>query len=180
MSSVLSGFKGRSDLPIPNGAVVLTYESSANNDTYVPVPFTYSNGTLDMDFSGDFASDTVVSENRTAFLRYSAGAHHLVTAIGPNLVAWMENRGGADAGSVSIYENAVVIHANTISIGFTPDGDSATGTNTTPFNFSQSWGGANNNFFSTYLFQKALVLKYTVSGSTRYRFFNTQIGERNT
>lgn len=179
MSSVLSGYRGRSDLPIPNGAVVLTYDTDGPT---LPVPWTYDNGTLDLDFSGDFNSGTSMNENDTAFLRYSPNALHLVNAIGPNLVAWMENQGGADSGSVRVHEYPIVIRANGIQVNSNPNSDSTTGTSTDPYNFTQSAGGPSNNWYATYLFQKALVLKYTTGGgaTTEYRFFTTQIGERNT
>jgi hypothetical protein len=177
MSSVLSGFRGRSDLPIPNGAVVLTYGSDDN-----VVPFTYNNGVLDMDFSSGFSSSTSITSD-AVYLRYSEGALHLVTAIGPNFIVWMEDEGGADAGSVSIYENAIVIRANNIQIGEDPDSSSAYRTSPDPWNFTQAAGTIeNNNYYSTYLFQKALVLKYTTGGgaNTEYAYFNSQLGEKNT
>lgn len=178
MSSVLSGFRGRSDLPIPNGAVVLTYSTEGPDQQ--PVPWTYNNGTLDLDFSGDFTSNTSIDDG-DAFLRYSSGALHLVNSIGPNLIAWMEDRGNADAGSVTVHEYPIVIRANVIQPDSTGN-ESCTQTNNDPYNFTQSAGGPNNNWFTTYLFQKAMVLKYTTNGgsTTEYRYFLTQIGERNT
>ena len=177
MSSVLRTLRGRSDLPIPNGAVVLTY---GGDD--IPVPWTYNNGLLDMDFSSGFSASTIVDTNTTSYLRYSSNALHLVNAIGPNLIAWMEDEGSADAGSVTVYEYPIVIHANGIQIGLEPNSNPTTGTSSDPFNFTQSAGGPSNNWYATYLFQKALVLRYTTGGgaSTEYRYFNTQIGERNT
>jgi hypothetical protein len=182
MSSVLSGFRGRSDLPIPNGAVVVSFLDGDDNS--LPVPFTFNNGILDMDFSSGFSSNKSI-ETDNAYLRYSINALHLVTGIGPNLIAWMENAGGADAGSVRMYDNAIVIRANAIQ-PFTnvdseePNVENVTGTSSTPYNFTNSAGSvANNNYYSTYLFKKALVLQYTVEGTTQYRFFNSHVGEMN-
>lgn len=180
MSSTLATLRGRSDLPIPNGAVVLAYNDGTND---VPVPFTYNNGVLDMDFSSGFTKNTSVNTNESLYLRYSVGALHLVTSIGPNFITWMENEGGADAGSVSIYENAIVIRANGIQLDSDANSNPTYGTSSNPYNFTQASGTlANNNYYSTYLFQKALVLKYTTDDgiNTEYAYFNTQIGERNT
>lgn len=182
MSSVLSGYRGRSDVPIPNGAVVVSFLDA--NDISIAVPFTFNNGILDMDFSSGFSSNKSIDTDNVYF-RYSINALHLVTGIGPNFIAWMEDAGNADAGSVSIYENAIVIRANGIQ-PFTDDNtlnpnvEDVTGTSSTPYNFTNSAGSvANNNYYSTYLFKKALVLQYTVSGATQYRFFNSHIGEMN-
>jgi hypothetical protein len=45
---------------------------------------------------------------------------------------------------------------------------------TSEISFEQSAGTAANNYFTTYLFKKPLVLKYTKSGITNYRCFTTQ------
>lgn len=178
MTSVMSMLPGRSDLPTPGVAVVLSYDEGGET---VPVPFTYSNGTLDMAFTSGFTSGTSVNDNETNYLRYSPNAIHLVTTIGPNFIAWMQNAGGADTGSVSIYQRGIVVRANALQLNSQPNSSPCTDESTTPYDFEAAQGTASdNNYFTTYLFKKALVLTFTKSGTRYYRYFNTQIGEGNT
>jgi hypothetical protein len=172
MSSVNRQFANNGRLPSPFSAVVLTYGSNQ------VVPFTYNKntGVLDFDFSGDFASDTVIEDNDTAYVQgASFGALRMVNNIGPNIVAWCEDEGGADAGSVVIHEKPIVVRTNQIAVGRESNNDNTMVESTTPFDFEKASGTAANKFNATFLFRKPLVVKYTKTGTVYYRMFNTQM-----
>jgi len=97
-----------------------------------------------------------------------------VDKIGPNFKAWMETNEGVDVGSISVFEKPVVFRANLLLPNREPNNDHAMFESTGPLSFEQSPGTAANNYFTTFLFKKPLVLKYKKSGVTYYRTFTTQ------
>lgn len=171
MSSVGRQRASNSQLPIPFGAVVLTY---GNN---VVVPFTLNRvyGILDFDFSGNFSASSTISTNMTTYIRgASFNALHNVNNIGPNIIAWCESQADADIGTVKIHEKPVVVRVNQIAVGRNPNTDNTMAESNTPFDFEKAGGSDTNNFNVTYLFKKPLVVTYTVNSVTKYRMFNTQ------
>lgn len=172
------------NLPNPMGAVMLTYNITpeSENATYLPVPITYdkTTGKIDFDFSTGFSSSTTIDSNETVYLRSNnLSAIHNVTGIGPNMIAWLENEGGADAGSVTVYEKPVVVRVNATAVPRDPNGDGAMEESTDEISFEKSSGSSANNFYATYLFKKPLVVKYTKPvedvTTVHYRMFTTQL-----
>lgn len=171
MSSASRVISGNVRLPGPFSASVLTYD----NNQVVPFTFNKVNGVIDFDFSGTFNANTTIDINQTAYIQgASFGALHVVNDIGPNIVAWCQTKAGANAGSVKIYEKPLIVRTNQISVGRAPNNDSTMAESDRPFDFDTATGNSANNFNATYLFKKPLVVTYTVSGTTKYRMFNTQ------
>ena len=171
MSSVLRSTADNRRLPYPFGVVVLVY-----GDNQV-VPFTYDRqtGVLDFDFSGTFSANTSIDTNTTAYVQgASFGAIHNVNDIGPNIAAWCESQASADVGSVTMQERPIVVRTAQIAVGREPNSDDTMTESDTPFDFDSASGSVSNNYNATYLFKKPLVVTYTVSGTRKYRMFNTQ------
>jgi hypothetical protein len=174
MSSVLRYTASNKELPTPDGLVVLTY-SSGGNQVVVPFKFNKQTSVLDFDFDSGFTASTIISSTTTAYVRgQSFGANQNVLGIGPNIIAWLESRGGADAGTVEVYELPIVCRVNQLQINDEPNSVNAMTTSSTPFSFEQSEGNSTNFYFGTYIFKKPLVVRYLSSGSIQYRVFTTQ------
>jgi len=180
MSSVSRKFSNNNLLPYPSEVVALSYSNNGVN-TVVPLTYNKLNGVLDFDFSGSFSASTNINGVTTAYVTgASFGAIHLVSDIGPNIVAWCENQEYVDAGTVRIVEKPIVVRVNQIAVGKKPHLLRGMDTSSTPFDFENISGTSANNFNATYLFKKPLVVTYTKTSegvTTReYRIFNTQYG----
>jgi hypothetical protein len=172
MTSTLRTFASNVVLPQVSGVIAITYQE-------LPIQFTLDKkGTLDFVFANGFDVDSDINKSTTMYVRGSNNmAIRLVDKIGPNFISWMENNEGVDVGSISIYEKPIVFRANLLlpnTIEFNPNSDMAMFERTDPISFEQSAGNSANNYFSTFLFKKPLVLKYKKSGITYYRCFTTQ------
>lgn len=174
MTSVLRYTASNKNLPTPEGVVILTY-SSDGNDLVVPLTFNKETSVLDFDFNTGFTAATSIQASTTAYLRgQSFGANQNVLAIGPNFIEWLQTTGGADVGTVEVWELPVVCRANQLQINEEPNSVQAMDTSSTPFSFDQSWGTPTDKYFSTYLFKKPLVVRYLNAGTLEYRVFTTQ------
>ncbi len=174
MTSVISYTASNKELPNPEGLVVLTY--SFNGDDVV-VPLTYNKRTsvLDFDFDSGFTASTSIQSSTTAYVRgQTFGSNQNVLGIGPNIIAWLETTGGADAGTVEVYELPVVCRVNQLQINQEPNSVNAMDTSPEPFTFNQSQGDTTNYYYGTYIFKKPLVVRYLNGGSIQYRIFTTQ------
>jgi len=170
MSSVFRTFASNILLPQPGSVVTISY----NN---LPVQFSYDkkNGTLDFVFANGFDVNADISRTATLYVRGSNNlAIRLVDKIGPNFISWMEINEGVDVGSISVYEKPIVFRANILLPGRETNNDQAMFESTDQLSFEQSSGTEANKYFTTFLFKKPLVLKYTKSGIIYYRTFTTQ------
>lgn len=126
-------------------------------------------------FANGFDVNGDINRTTTMYFRGSDnGAVRLVDKIGPNFISWMETNEGVDVGSISIYEKPIVFRGNLLLQGREPNNDHAMFESTSQISFEQSAGTGANEYFTTYLFKKPLVLKYKKSGITYYRCFTTQ------
>jgi hypothetical protein len=92
----------------------------------------------------------------------------------------MEDEGGADPGSVTIYEKPIIVPANVVQVNQSPNSEEALSDESdTPISYEIANGSLSNDYYATYLFQKPLVLRYTVNGTSKWRAFLTQFGEGN-
>jgi hypothetical protein len=170
MSSVLRSFSSHVGLPHPGGVITITYNG-------IPIQFSYDkrNGTLDFIFANGFDVNADVNRTTTVYVRGSNNeAIRLVDKIGPNFISWMETNEGVDVGSISVYEKPIVFRANILLPGRETNNDHAMFESTGQLSFEQSSGTEANKYFTTFLFKKPLVLKYTKSGIIYYRTFTTQ------
>ena len=169
MTSTLRTFASNVVLPQPGGVVTISYN-------LLPIQFTLDkNGTLDFVFANGFDVNADISRTTSMYVRGSNNlAIRLVDKIGPNFISWMETNEGVDVGSISVYEKPIVFRANLLLPTREPNNDNSMFETTDPISFEQSAGNSDNNYFSTFLFKKPLVLKYKKSGITYYRCFTTQ------
>jgi len=169
MSSVLRTVSSNIGLPQPGSVVTISYNG-------LPIQFSHDrNGTLDFIFANGFDVNADINRTTTMYVRGSNNvAIRYVDKIGPNFKAWMETNEGVDVGSISVFEKPVVFRANLLLPNREPNNDHAMFESTNPLSFEQSPGTVANNYFTTYLFKKPLVLKYKKSGVTYYRTFTTQ------
>ena len=170
MSSTFRTFASNIVLPQPGSVVTISYNS-------LPIQFSYDGktGTLDFIFANGFDVNADLNRTTTFYVRGSNnGAIHSVDKIGPNFISWLETNEGVDVGSITIHEKPIVFRANLLLPTREPNNDHAMFESTSEISFEQSAGTAANNYFTTYLFKKPLVLKYTKSGITYYRAFTTQ------
>ena len=169
MSSVLRTVSSNIGLPQPGSVVTISYNG-------LPIQFSHDrNGTLDFIFANGFDVNADINRTTTMYVRGSNNvAIRYVDKIGPNFKAWMETNEGVDVGSITVFEKPVVFRANLLLPNREPNNDHAMFESTGPLSFEESPGTVANNYFSTYLFKKPLVLKYKKSGVTYYRTFTTQ------
>lgn len=169
MSSVVRTVSSNVELPQPASVVTISYQG-------LPVQFSHDRrGTLDFVFANGFDKNADINRTTTMYMRGSNNAAiRLVDKIGPNFISWLETNEGVDVGSVTVYENAIVFRANLLLPNREPNNDHAMFESTNPISFEQSPRDGSNEFFSTFLFKKPLVLKYKKSGITYYRAFTTQ------
>lgn len=169
MSSVFRTIASNVELPQPGSVVTISYNG-------LPIQFSYDrNGTLDFVFANGFDINADINRTTTMYIRGSNNsAIRLVDNIGPNFISWLETNEGVDVGSVTVYEKPIVFRANLLLPKREPNNDHAMFESTDPISFEQSAGNSANKYFTTFLFKKPLVLKYTKSGITYYRCFTTQ------
>ena len=153
MSSTFRTVASNVVLPLPGSVVTLSYNG-------LPIQFSHDrNGTLDFIFANGFTVDSDISRTTTLYIRGSNyGAIRSVDKIGPNFLSWLVTNEGVDAGTITIHENPIVFRANLLMQGREPNNDHAMFESTNQLSFERSPGSATNQYFSTYLFKKPLVL----------------------
>jgi hypothetical protein len=163
-------------------AITPLYNDGTND---VPIPFTYNRagGILDVEFSTTFTTSSSIQSNETIYIMGSTFSDNcLVKSLGDNIKTWLENRLSADAGSVELYgTNPIVVKAIQLQPQLDPNSvGSYRSSLTSPVDFGYISGLPENNYNSTYLFKRPLVVKYLSSGTPRYAILASQIGEANT
>ena len=171
MTSIIrSGSLGRS-LPAAAGFIPAYF---SNSDGYrQPFPWRYNRRTqaIDLDFVDGFTSSTSLSDTDLFFRGQNFGAVKLVQSLGPNFIAWCEDRLSADAGTVTLYEAPIVVSANMVAPNMSPnDGESQTSSN--PISFESAAGTVAGQYCKTLVFMKPMVITYTTGGTRTYRWFS--------
>jgi hypothetical protein len=169
MSSVVRTVASNIVLPQPAGVITISFNG-------IPIQFSHDKrGTLDFVFANGFIVTSDINRTTTFYMRGSNDAAiRSVDRIGPNFISWLETNEGVDVGSVTVYEKPIVFRANLLLPGREPNNDHAMFESTNELSFEKSYGDDANEYFTTFLFKKPLVLKYTKSGITYYRAFTTQ------
>ena len=172
MTSLYSSYSLGATLPNPAEFILCTYNSP--NGYQAPFPWRFNKQTqaLDLEFVNGFTASTNLSENERYFRGQQFRALHNVLRLGPNFIAWCESgmSAAADVGSVELVEKPIVCYANMVCPQENPN-SSATDTSTVPISFEEGAGPENSSYLKTMIFLKPLVIKYTVSGTTTYRYF---------
>lgn len=168
--SVLRSYALGSRLPQPAEFVMCTY--SGPNGYNPPFPWRFNKQTqaIDLEFMNGFNASTSLNERPVYVRGQSFRVAHNVMGLGPNFIAWMENSGNADVGSVVMMEHPILCDANMVCPREDPD-DGATGTSSEPISFESSAGPLVSDYLKTMIFLKPLVVRYTQEGTTQYRYF---------
>ena len=172
MSSVTRNYGLGSRLPDPAEYVMCTYTSPDGYNAPFPWRFNKQTQKIDLEFINGFDASTGLNENPIYVRGQSLSASHNVLGLGDNFVAWMENSESADAGSVVMTERPIICPANAVSPSdnFSPN-TGASASSTSPISFESSAGPVVSGYLKTMIFLKPLVIRYTVSGTTTYRYF---------
>lgn len=170
MSSVTRNYAVDSRLPDPASYVMLSYTGEDGNDAPYPWRFNKQTQVIDLEFINGFNSG-IDTNTQPFFVRgQTPRAAHNVLGLGSNFVAWMEDSAGADVGSVVMTENPILCSANVVSPNTNPN-SSLSSSSTDLISFESSAGSLVSDYLKTMIFLKPLVVRYTVSGVTTYRYF---------
>lgn len=170
MSSVLRSYALGSRLPHPAEFVMCTYWDENENDLPFPWRFNKQTQAIDLEFVNGFNASTELRDVPMYVRGQSFRAAHNVLALGPNFVAWMENSQSADAGSVVMTEHPIICDTNVVCPNQSPD-SGATGSSNDPISFESGAGPLVSDYLKTMVFLKPMVIRYTVEGTTTYRYF---------
>ncbi len=162
------------------------YEDSIINDNYIPIPFTVTNGVLDINvgqssFVQDFVTNGNTPSNGVIYQGKLMGGTALVTSLGSNMESWLrklievqESLGEAYTGPLNLYVKPVMTKIQLVAPA---QGEG-------PFNDEQVWGitteapssddyiggDSTNNFFSCFIFKTPMTIRYEITG-VGYKYF---------
>lgn len=170
MSSIHRTYALGSRLPHPANFVMCSYSGPDGYNTPFPWRFNKQTQAIDLEFVNGFDASTGLNDNSLYIRGQSFRAAHNVMALGSNFIAWMENGGGADAGSVVMTERPILCDANMVCPGQSPN-DGGSNESTQPISFDLAAGPLVSNYLKTMIFLKPLVIRYTIDGDTKYRYF---------
>ena len=174
MTSVIRSFALGRSLPATAQFVMANFTNSSGYDQ--PFPWRFNNRTeaIDLDFVDGFTVSTSLNDDDMFFRGQNFGGISLVQRLGPNFVAWCEDGSGAisaDVGTVKLYEAPIVVNANMVAPGMTPN-IAASQESTDPISFESAAGSAEGQYCKTLIFMKPMVISYKRSGTQYYRWFN--------
>ena len=170
MSSVLRSYATGSRLPDPAEYVVCSYTDLDGNRAPFPWRFNKQTQVIDLEFINGFDASTGLNDDPIYVRGNSSRAEHNVLGLGSNFVAWVENSLSADAGSVVMTERPILSSANMVAANVNPN-SGASDSSSDPISFESSAGPLVSGYLKTMIFLKPLVIRYTVSGVTEYRYF---------
>ncbi len=161
------------------------YDSTVNE--IVPIPFIYSNQTLDINIQDDVFEDLIDLGNSpdqdTESQCKSLGGIGLVQRLGPNMITWLENWLGinfqGDITNISVYTPAQVTRAQFVTnngafsgtfLGSDVDYDTYAIYDQPPSGDEYVMGAAQDNFRAVWIFKTPLTIRFfDVEGdTTRY------------
>jgi hypothetical protein len=185
MTSLQSGFATpvRTASKYTNISTPCYFDSGLDED--VPVPFTITNETLDIEITNSsvqtFINDGNSPNDDSRYQAKLMGGRRLITRLGPNLVAYLnnviQNNDGLGApydGELIVYVNPVMTKAqiaqpeNVNGLEF----ERVYGINDQPPSSDEYVGGGlSNNFYATWVFYSPMTIRYvSPSSTTGYRY----------
>ena len=170
MTSIHRTYALGSRLPSPADYVMCSYSGPDGYEAPFPWRFNKQTQAIDLEFVHGFNASTALEDEPMYVRGQSFHAAHNVLALGPNFVAWMENSQNADVGSVVMTEHPILCDANVVCRDKSPNNGSS-GSSTEPISFESSAGSLESTYFKTMIFMKPLVVRYTIEGTTTYRYF---------
>jgi hypothetical protein len=150
----------------------------------VPIPFSYSNGVLDIHIQDnvqvDLIDDGDFPGQNTDFQCKTIGMPRLVTSLGPKMLEWLENfLNNVDGGSITaiqLHTPGQVVKAQFALSGAIwgdflrsdVDDDTYAITSTPPSGDEYVFGAASDNFRTVYIFKTPLTISFMENGTPRY------------
>ncbi len=171
MTSLLRAHFGGRTLPAAIGFTPATFENNAGFDQPFPWRFNRQTKAIDLEFVDGFTNTTGISNAGVFFRGQQFGGLHLVQALGPRFIEWCENELAAEVGTVRLHEAPVVVNANTVAQGQSPN-DDVSEESTVEFNFESAIGSVEGQYCKTLVFMKPMVITYIKQGVRRYRWFS--------
>jgi hypothetical protein len=164
------------------------YDSTNTQDltieANVPIPFSYSNGVLDIHIQDNVQGDLInIGEypgQNTDFQCKTIGMPRLVTSLGPKMLVWLQNfldniHGGTIT-AIQLHTPGQVVKAQFALSGALSgdflrsdvDDDTYAITSTPPSGDEYVFGTAADNFRTVYIFKTPLTISFKESGTPRY------------
>jgi len=173
MTSIIRSYSSAPSLPAAPGFIPAFFTNSDGFRQPFPWRFDRKTQAIDLDYVDGFTNSTAIGKQNMFFRGQQFGAVKLVLKLGPKFTEWCENNSSinADAGTVQLYENPVVVNANMVASGQTPS-DADTDERDVPISFESGAGSAEGKFCKTLVFMKPMVITYLRSGTRYYRWFN--------
>jgi hypothetical protein len=156
----------------------------------VPIPFTYSNGVLDINITNssvqNFVNNGSSPDDETEFQAKFCGGLRLVHTLGNTLTTYLRNRIANNEGISGEYLGDVILYIKptVTKVQLAQPGDvqgltfeNVYGVNDNPPSSDQYIGGDEaNKYYTCWVFKTPMTIKYTSSISTtgyRYMTFST-------
>jgi hypothetical protein len=144
-------------------------------------PFTYKNGVLDLAYTNNFENDMVLTPAQApqtepdCSVRVLGGTKHVVTGLGPNLIAYIRAWRNPDVGSpINIYVNGVVQRVQWMStVNLT---NSAVAVSTVPPSGDEYiQADATATYKTAWVFDKPLTITTVETGVKQYITFRSTL-----
>ena len=188
MTSLLRSFATTHKLPTKFVDIITpSYdENIIVSNHYLPIPFTTTNGVLDINVnqSSDIQSfvnnGTTPNESPNTQVKLMGGTV-IISSLGPNMVSWVrklieveESLGGAYTGPLNIYIKPVMTKIQcpvpSQQDGALKDDDVWGITTEAPTSDDYIGGDSTNNFFTSFVFKTPLTIQYEITG-VGYKYF---------
>ena len=170
----------------------LSYEDNTINDGYVPIPFTVTNGVLDINIQDNVTADLLTPgtfddnfENQSSYQGSIMGGLKPVSSLGPNMLTFLKNfiadEESGNADDYNLVTNIEIYNAPTMTkMRYNYLGsdnaykfDVKAPVKTTP---NPVKGTSTNNYRVVYIFKSPLVVSYKYDGSaTKYLTFSSAV-----
>jgi hypothetical protein len=160
-----------------------SYEDSSE-DTYVPIPFSFVNGVLDIHIQDNVQNNLINNgtspDYRTEYQCKTIGLPRLVTGLGPKMLEWLENflrnRIGGPITAIQIHtpghvmKTQFVLENNAYGEFLEADVDDSTYaiTSIPPSSDEYIFGSSANNFRTVYIFKTPITFSFKTNGTIRY------------
>lgn len=170
MSSIHRSYALGSRMPSPADYVMCSYFGPDGHNVPFPWRFNKQTQAIDLAFVNGFDASTNLNDDPLYVRGHSLRAAHNVLSLGPNFITWMETSQNADVGSVVMVERPILSDANVVAGGLNPN-SGGTASSSSPISFEKAAGPLVSDYLKTMIFLKPLVIRYTVGGTTNYRYF---------
>lgn len=159
------------------------YDSTV--DISVPIPFSYFNGTLDINIQDNVYNDLIddgdTPDYDTEYQCKTIGLPRLVQKLGPNMLEWLENflanNTGGTITEIAIHTPGQVVKAQFVLENNTYSGtflESDTNDSTyvityiPPSSDEYVFGSATDNFRTAFVFKTPITISFKDNGTNRY------------